>query len=115
MSCFFFCKGYCEFFWKIQIPTITNQPPNRSLYNENVINISKIIVSLDESSYSNVEHILLQNILQDCIWSALLATDIWCLCLRYDFTINRRYQIINFLFSFIAKDLVLFTKHCFNF
>ncbi|KAF2882953.1 hypothetical protein ILUMI_23224 [Ignelater luminosus] len=74
-------ESYCEFFWKIQIPTSTNQPPMRSIYNENVINISNIIVSLDQSNYNKVEHILLQNILQDCIWSALLATDIWCLCL----------------------------------
>lgn len=47
--------------------------------------------------YKKIESILLENVLQEHIWNYFLATEVWCLLLRYkkQYTVYilQRYQV----------------------
>lgn len=65
--------GYFELYW--------SSPHVTCLFDDLIVNISAAAI-LHAQVFSEVEKILLQNILQEHTFSAMLAIDIWDLVLR---------------------------------
>lgn len=62
--------GYVEFYFD-----------NENFYDELVTNIS-IAILIFPNIYPQVENLLLECVVQENIWTALIAVDVWCFILR---------------------------------
>lgn len=66
--------GFAEFFWEPE--------PMECFFDSLVVNVSAYVILYDEC-YGEVETILLRNLLQENIFAALLAMEVWTLLLRW--------------------------------